>query len=51
MARWSVAIGLLLAAPFTATGLATQSSPSTQATCTFNHLKPNPRTSWYAIKL
>jgi hypothetical protein len=40
-----------LAAPLTATGFATQASPSTSASCTFNHLNPNPRKSWYAQKL
>jgi hypothetical protein len=39
------------AAPLTANGFASPSNPSTQATCTFNHLKPNPRRSWYATKL
>jgi hypothetical protein len=38
-------------APITATGFATKASPSTDATCTFNGLKPNPRKSWYALKL
>jgi hypothetical protein len=38
-------------APLTATGFATKDAPSTQASCTFNHLNPNPRKSWYAIKL
>jgi len=38
-------------APLTATGFATQGTPSTQASCTFNHLNPNPRKSWYATKL
>ena len=38
-------------APITATGFATKADPSTDATCTFNGLKPNPRKSWYALKL
>jgi len=40
-----------LAAPLTSTGFATKASPSTEASCTFNHLNPNPRKSWYATKL
>jgi len=40
-----------LAAPLTATGFATKTSPSTETSCTFNHLNPNPRKSWYTIKL
>jgi hypothetical protein len=38
-------------APVTATGFATSANPSTDASCTFNHLNPNPRKDWYALKL
>jgi hypothetical protein len=38
-------------APIVATGFASREHPSTQATCTFDHLRPNPRKSWYALKL
>jgi hypothetical protein len=37
-------------APITATGFSSREAPSTDITCTFNSLKPNPRSSWYAIK-
>lgn len=38
-------------APLTATGFASKTNPSTEASCTFNHLRPNPRKDWYALKL
>jgi hypothetical protein len=38
-------------APITSTGFASREAPSTQASCTFDHLRPNPRKSWYALKL
>jgi hypothetical protein len=40
-----------LIAPLTETGFASRSSPSVDASCTFNRLKPNPPSSWFAIRL
>jgi hypothetical protein len=38
-------------APRTATGFAATTTPSPQVTCTWNRLRPNPPSSWYAIRL
>jgi hypothetical protein len=40
-----------LTASLTDTGFASQGSPSVDVTCTFNRLKPNPPSSWFAIRL
>ncbi len=38
-------------APRTSTGFAAPASPSPQVTCTWSRLRPNPPSSWYAIRL
>ena len=38
-------------APRTPTGFAATTAPSPQVTCTWNRLRPNPPSSWYAIRL
>ena len=38
-------------APRTPTGFAAPATPSPQVTCTWNRLRPNPPSSWYATRL
>ena len=38
-------------APRTAAGFAATTASSPQVTCTWNRLRPNPPSSWYAIRL
>jgi hypothetical protein len=40
-----------LSAPLTPTGFASPDTPSTDVSCTFVRLKPNPPSSWYCTRL